>query len=93
MTTLIRNNTLWDKIKVNYWHFIDFTLQGKKPTRIRVNKLQDNGYFIDLTSGGYCNEGFIRISKGKKNWYYPNYARKANIRVNNYTLDINNNRI
>jgi len=29
----------------------------------------------------------VRISKGKKNWYYPNYFRRGKIRNNTYILD------
>ena len=50
----------------------------------------NNGYFVDLTSGGNCGEGFIRISKGKKNYYYPNYFRNGQIRSNAYVLDVAN---
>ena len=56
-------------IKVYLIHFFKFQLKGIKPTRIRVNEIKDNGYSIDLTSGGKSNEGFIRVSKGLKTWY------------------------
>ena len=48
-----------------------------KATRYRRNKELDNG--------------FTRITKGTRNWYYPNYERKGKTRVNKYILDVNNN--
>ena len=80
-------------IKVYLIHFFKFQLKGIKPTRIRVNEIRDNGYSIDLTSGGTSNEGFVRITKGLKNWYYPNYTRKNSVRVNDYVLNVYNNKI
>ena len=84
---------MWNFIKVYYYHFVDFQLKGIKPTRYRENEIVNNGYFIDLTSGGKSNEGFIRVSKGLKNWYYPNYTRKNSVRINDYILNVDNNKI
>ena len=80
-------------IKVYLIHFFKFQLKGIKPTRIRVNEIKDNGYSIDLTNGGKSNEGFIRVNKGLKTWYYPNYTRKNSVRVNDYTLNLYNSKI
>jgi hypothetical protein len=80
-------------IKVYLIHFFKFQLKGIKPTRIRVNEIKDNGYSIDLTSGGKSNEGFIRVSKGLKTLYYPNYTRKNSVRVNDYTLNLYNSKV
>ena len=80
-------------IKVYLIHFFKFQLKGIKPTRIRVNEIKDNGYSIDLTSGGKSNEGFIRVSKGLKTLYYPNYTRKNSVRINGYTLNLYNSKI
>ena len=80
-------------IKVYLIHFFKFQLKGIKPTRIRVNEIKDNGYSIDLTNGGKSNEGFIRVNKGLKTWYYPNYTRKNSVRINDYTLNLYNNKI
>ena len=80
-------------IKVYLIHFFKFQLKGIKPTRIRVNEIKDNGYSIDLTSGGKSNEGFIRVNKGLKTWYYPNYVRKNSVRVNDYTLNLYNSKV
>ena len=82
-----------NKIKVYLIHFFKFHLRGIKPTRYRENEIINNGYFIDLTSGGKSNEGFVRVSKGFKNWYYPNYTRKNGVRVNDYVLNVDNNKI
>tara|TARA_Y100000310_G_C20099871_1_gene542203 strand:+ start:178 stop:462 length:285 start_codon:yes stop_codon:yes gene_type:complete len=62
-----------------------------KATRYRRNKELDNGYSVSNTSGGLSQEGFTRITKGTRNWYYPNYNRKGKTRVNKYILDVNNN--
>ena len=83
-------NDLINKIKVYAFHFWNFQMRGIKATRYRKNLHQNNGYFVDLTSGGNCGEGFIRISKGKKNYYYPNYFRNGQIRSNSYVLDVAN---
>ena len=80
-------------IKVYLIHFFKFQLKGIKPTRIRVNEIKDNGYSIDLTNGGKSNEGFIRVNKGLKTWYYPNYIRKNSVRVNDYTLNLYNSKV
>ena len=54
-------------------------------------RLGNNGYSVSNTSGGLSQEGFTRITKGTRNWYYPNYERKGKTRVNKYILDVNNN--
>ncbi len=84
---------MFNTIKVYLIHFFKFQLKGIKPTRIRVNEIKDNGYSIDLTSGGKSNEGFIRVSKGLKTLYYPNYTRKNSVRVNDYTLNLYNSKV
>ena len=84
---------MFNTIKVYLIHFFKFQIRGIKPTRYRENEIVNNGYFIDLTSGGKSNEGFIRVSKGLKTWYYPNYYRNSGIRINNYSLDLYNNKI
>ena len=55
---------MWNFIKVYYYHFVHFQLKGIKPTRYRENLEKNNGYSIDITSGGKSNEGLIRVSKG-----------------------------
>jgi len=80
-------------IKVYLIHFFKFQLKGIKATRIRVNEVKNNGYSIDLTNGGKSNEGFVRVSKGLKTWYYPNYVRNSGVRINDYTLNLYNNKI
>ena len=80
-------------IKVYYYHLVHFQLQGIKPTRYRENLEKNNGYSIDITEGGKSNEGFVRVSKGLNTWYYPNYQRRSGIRINNYSLDLYNNKI
>ena len=82
-----------NKIKVYLIHFFKFQIRGIKPTRYRENLEKNNGYSIDITSGGKSNEGFIRVSKGLKTWYYPNYYRRSGIRINDYSLDLYNNKI
>ena len=82
-----------NKIKVYLIHFFKFQLRGIKPTRYRENEIINNGYSIDITYGGKSNEGFVRVSKGLKTWYYPNYYRNSGIRINNYSLDLYNNKI
>ena len=84
---------MWNFIKVYLIHFFKFQLRGIKPTRYRINEIRNNGYSIDLTTGGTSNEGFVRITKGVKNWYYPNYTRKNSVRVNGYILNVDNNKI
>ena len=59
-------NNLINKVKVYAFHFWYFQMRGVKATRYRKNAIVNNGYFISLTSGGNCGEGFIRISKGKE---------------------------
>ena len=80
-------------IKVYLIHFFQFQLKGIKATRIRVNEIKDNGYSIDLTSGGKSNEGFVRVNKGLKTLYYPNYTRKNSVRINGYTLNLYNSKV
>jgi len=80
-------------IKVYLIHFFQFQLKGIKATRIRVNEIKDNGYSIDLTSGGKSNEGFVRVNKGLKTLYYPNYTRKNSVRINDYTLNLYNSKV
>ena len=80
-------------IKVYLIHFFQFLLKGIKATRIRVNEVKNNGYSIDLTNGGKSNEGFVRVSKGLKTWYYPNYTRKNSVRINGYTLNLYNSKV
>ena len=84
---------MFNKIKVYLIHFFKFQIRGIKPTRYRENEIINNGYFIDLTSGGKSNECFVRVSKGFKNWYYPNYTRKNSVRINDYVLNVDNNKI
>ena len=84
---------MFNTIKVYLIHFFKFQLRGIKPTRIRVNEVKNNGYSIDLTNGGKANEGFIRVSKGLKTWYYPNYTRKNSVRINGYTLNLYNSKV
>ena len=83
-------NILINNIKVYAVHVWNIQMRGFKATRYRKNAIVNNGYFIDITSGGNCGEGFIRISKGKKNYYYPNYFRNGQIRSNAYVLDVAN---
>ena len=84
---------MFNTIKVYLIHFFKFQLRGIKPTRYRINEIRNNGYSIDLTNGGKANEGFIRVSKGLKTWYYPNYTRKNSVRINGYTLNLYNSKI
>ena len=84
---------MFNKIKVYLIHFFKFQLRGIKPTRYRENLEKNNGYSIDITYGGKSNEGFVRVSKGLKTWYYPNYYRRSGIRINDYSLDLYNNKI
>ena len=84
---------MFNTIKVYLIHFFKFQLRVIKPTRIRVNEVKNNGYSIDLTNGGKANEGFIRVSKGLKTWYYPNYTRKNSVRINGYTLNLYNSKV
>ena len=83
---------MFNRIKTELVH-LKFKLLGKTPTRYRINKDIDNGYTVSKTTGGISGENFIRITKGKKNFYYPNYLRKGTIRKNNYVLDIHNRKV
>tara|TARA_A100001515_G_scaffold105024_1_gene85745 strand:- start:1578 stop:1835 length:258 start_codon:yes stop_codon:yes gene_type:complete len=83
---------MFNRIKTELIH-LKFKLLGKTPTRYRINKDIDNGYTVSKTTGGISGENFIRITKGKKNFYYPNYLRKGTIRKNNYVLDIHNRKV
>ena len=84
---------MFNKIKVYLIHFFKFQLRGIKPTRYRENLEKNNGYSIDITYGGKSNEGFVRVSKGLKTWYYRNYYRNSGIRINNYSHDLYNKKI
>jgi hypothetical protein len=83
---------MFNRIKTELIH-LKFKLLGKTPTRYRINKDIDNGYTVSKTTGGISGENFIRITKGKKNFYYPNYLRNGTIRKNNYVLDIHNRKV
>jgi len=83
---------MFNRIKTELTHF-KFKLLGKTPTRYRINKDIDNGYTVSKTSGGISGENFIRITKGRKNFYYPNYLRNGVIRKNTYILDIDNRKV
>jgi len=85
------NNINFIKLGVNLALF-GLKLQGKVPTRHRNNKRQDNKYTISYTKGGESGENFLRITKGTKAFYYPEYERKNEIRKNTYTLDVHNQR-
>jgi len=63
---------------------ISFKLKGQKPTRFRVNKTLNNGYSVTTTSGGKSNEGFTKITMGKRVSYFPNYNRNGTKRANKY---------
>ena len=65
-------NNLINKVNVYAFNFWYFQMRGVNATRYRKNAIYNNGYNIDNTSGGNWGEGFKRISKGKKNYYYPN---------------------
>ena len=85
------NNINFIKLGVNLALF-GLKLQGKVPTRHRDNKSKDNKYTISYTSGGESGENFLRITKGTKAFYYPEYERKNEIRKNTYTLNVYNNK-
>tara|TARA_R110000764_G_scaffold24721_1_gene59580 strand:+ start:201 stop:461 length:261 start_codon:yes stop_codon:yes gene_type:complete len=68
-------------------------LQGKVPTRYRDNQKKDNDYTISYTKGGVSGENFLKITRGTKGYYFPEYERKKEIRKNTYTLDILNQKI
>ena len=54
-------NNLINKVKVYAFHFWYFQMRGVKATRYRKNAIVNNGYFIDITSGGNC-ENISKIS-------------------------------
>jgi len=68
-------------------------IQGKVPTRYRDNERKNNDYTISYTEGGESGENFLKITKGTKVYYFPEYERKKELRKNTYTLDIENQRI
>jgi hypothetical protein len=77
------------KLGVQFAHF-GLKLQGRLPTRARYNGLKDNNFTISYTSGGDSKENFLKITKGRSVYYFPEYERKNEIRKNTYILDINN---
>ena len=68
-------------------------IQGRVPTRYRDNERKNNDYTISYTEGGESGENFLKITKGTKAYYFPEYERKKELRKNTYTLDIENQRI
>lgn len=72
----------------NYIHVqlksLTYFLKGEKPTRFRVNKTKNVGYYVDYTDGGKSGEGFIVLNKGKKVSYFPNYTRRGATRSLDY---------
>ena len=68
-------------------------IQGRIPTRYRDNERKNNDYTISYTEGGESGENFLKITKGTKVYYFPEYERKKELRKNTYTLDIENQRI
>lgn len=68
-------------------------IQGRVPTRYRDNERKNNDYTISYTKGGESGENFLKITKGTKVYYFPEYERKKELRKNTYTLDIENQRI
>ena len=68
-------------------------IQGRVPTRYRDNERKNNDYTISYTEGGESGENFLKITKGTKAYYFPEYERKKEIRKNTYTLDILNQKI
>ena len=65
-------------------------IQGRVPTRYRDNKEKDNSYTISYTNGGDSKENFLKITRGTKAYYFPEYERKHEVRKNTYTLDVYN---
>ena len=65
-------------------------IQGRVPTRYRDNKEKDNNYTISYTNGGDSKENFLKITRGTKAYYFPEYERKNEVRKNTYTLDVYN---
>ena len=63
---------------------ITFKLKGQKPTRFRVNGTKSLGYTVTNTSGGKSDEGFTRVTMGKRVSYFPNYNRNGAKRANKY---------
>ena len=74
-------------IKANYLAF-SFALKGVKPTRYRKNQTatikHGSSYFIEETNGGLSNEGFIKINRGCRVAYFPNYNRNGKTRINKF---------
>ena len=74
-------------IKTNYVA-LAFALNGVKPTRYRKNQTatikHGSSYFIEHTNGGSSNEGFIKINRGCRVAYFPNYNRKGKTRINKF---------
>ena len=68
-------------------------IQGRVPTRYRDNERKNNDYTISYTKGGESGENFLKITKGTKVYYFPEYERKKELRKNTYTLDVSNQRI
>ena len=68
-------------------------IQGRVPTRYRDNERKNYDYTISYTEGGESGENFLKITKGTKVYYFPEYERKKELRKNTYTLDIENQRI
>jgi hypothetical protein len=68
-------------------------IQGKVPTRYRDNERKNNNYTISYTEGGESGEKFLKITRGTKAYYFPEYERKKEVRKNTYTLDVSNQRI
>jgi len=68
-------------------------IQGRVPTRYRDNERKNNDYTISYTEGGESGENFLKITKGTKVYYFPEYERKKELRKNTYTLDVSNQRI
>jgi|TARA_R100001086_G_C11676242_1_gene214355 hypothetical protein len=85
-------NINFTKLGINLALF-GLKLQGKVPTRYRKNGMKDNKYTISYTTGGESEENFLKITKGTKVYYFPEYERKKEIRKNTYTLNISNQKI
>ena len=54
------------------------------PTRTRLNDNKSLGYTISITGGGKSGEGFVRVTRGKRVSYFPNYNRNGAKRANKY---------
>jgi len=57
-------------------------IQGRVPTRYRDNERKNNDYTISYTEGGESGENFLKITKGTKVYYFPEYERKKELRKN-----------